>query len=225
MEPRCKGPRSPMRRQLAPGHRPSSLSIAPAMARSSLCGRSRPGPVRPSISMLSRRCSIRSWILHSSRPSILSAKQCRHPPFSLRRHTGHHALWLDLTMPCASSLAGETWTVTTSPFRMIYSSRNPSAMLTVSKKTAGGRRDDDRARRDLGGQPGCARTSRTATSPWWTRIRWGRRRNDDRARRLTPGGVSPPRHLRDETVTRDSRDGRGVTNGRFRSAAGGTASQ
>ena len=41
-------------------------------------------------------------------------------------------------MPCASSLAGETWTVTTSPFRMIYSSRNPSAMLTVSKKTAGG---------------------------------------------------------------------------------------
>jgi hypothetical protein len=41
-------------------------------------------------------------------------------------------------MPCASSLAGETWTVTTSPFRMIYSSLNPGAMLTVSKKTAGG---------------------------------------------------------------------------------------
>jgi hypothetical protein len=53
-------------------------------------------------------------------------------------------------MPCASSLAGETWSVTTSPFRMIYSSLNPGAMLTVSKKTAGGGNDDDRARRDLG---------------------------------------------------------------------------
>ena len=133
MKPRCKGPRSPMRRQLAPTHPPGVDGTAPAVRHAG--GRIDCPVALDGVLVVD---DVRSWILHSSRPSILSAKQCRHPPFSLRRHTGHHALWLDLTMPCASSLAGETWTVTTSPFRMIYSSRNPSAMLTVLKKTAGG---------------------------------------------------------------------------------------
>src|SRR6185437_10581935 len=62
----------------------------------------------------------------------LPAKQCRPPcRFRCRPSPGHHAHGWTRQRRCASSLAGESWLVTTSPFRMIYPSLNPSAMLTV----------------------------------------------------------------------------------------------
>jgi hypothetical protein len=161
MEPRGKGPRSPMRRQLAPTHPPGVDGTAPAVRHAG--GRIDCPVALDGVLVVD---DVRSWILHSSRPSILSAKQCRHPPFSLRRYPGHHALWLGLTMPCASSLAGEPWTVTTSPFRMIYSFRNPSAMLTVSKKTAGGTYTaNHRARARSGGHASGGGGAGTMTEP------------------------------------------------------------
>src|SRR5580704_8281633 len=78
------------------------------------------------VATLSKRRSSRLFLPNNAAPSPLSLHPVRH---------AHGWAW---QCQCASSLAGETWTVTTSPFRMIYSSRNPGAMLRVSKKTAGG---------------------------------------------------------------------------------------